>query len=181
MAAACLPRACQAYSKPPPLVEAALSGVMTVLKRPATWEEAKKQLGEPSFMSKLLAYDKVWRAWCSGQHACLLRSVLRLAHITAAAVAQDNMDEPLLKRLAKLMSAPDFTPAAVGKVSTAARGMCMWVRAMEVYGNVARDVAPKRARLRAVQDALRRKQAALAAAQEAHAAITAKATVLRDR
>lgn len=36
-----------------------LSGVMTVLKRPGSWEEAKKQLGDANFMSKLLNYDKV--------------------------------------------------------------------------------------------------------------------------
>lgn len=32
---------------------------MTVLKRPGSWEEAKKQLGDANFMSKLLNYDKV--------------------------------------------------------------------------------------------------------------------------
>jgi dynein heavy chain len=49
----------QAYSKPPTLVDLTLSGVMTVLKRPGSWEEAKKQLGDANFMSKLLNYDKV--------------------------------------------------------------------------------------------------------------------------
>lgn len=52
----------QAYSKPPALVDLALSGVVTVLRRPGTWEEAKKQLGDANFMSKLLHFDKVrWR------------------------------------------------------------------------------------------------------------------------
>jgi hypothetical protein len=31
-----------------------ITGVMTVLRRPATWDESKKQLGDPAFMSKLL-------------------------------------------------------------------------------------------------------------------------------
>lgn len=31
---------------------------MTVLRRPATWDEAKKQLGDSSFMQKLLEFDK---------------------------------------------------------------------------------------------------------------------------
>jgi hypothetical protein len=34
-----------------------------------------------------------------------------------------------------------------GKVSLAARGMCLWVCAMETYGYVAKDVGPKRAKL----------------------------------
>jgi dynein heavy chain, axonemal len=144
------PRA-QAYSKPPALVEMALAGVMTVLKRPATWEEAKRALGDANFMMRLLQHDK------------------------------DAMssDDALLKRLAKLAASPDFTPDAVGKVSLAARGMCMWVRAMEVYGRVAKDVGPKRARLRAAQDNLARKQAALAAAQEQLVAVLAKVAALR--
>ena len=31
---------------------------MTVLRRPPTWDEAKKQLGDSSFMQKLLEFDK---------------------------------------------------------------------------------------------------------------------------
>ena len=63
----------KAYAKPPALVELTLGGVMTVLNRPATWEEAKKALGDASFMEKLVRFDKVphrvvcqsgWRWWC---------------------------------------------------------------------------------------------------------------------
>ena len=49
----------KAYAKPPALVELTLGGVMTVLNRPATWEEAKKALGDASFMEKLVRFDKV--------------------------------------------------------------------------------------------------------------------------
>lgn len=141
----------QAYSKPPALVEMTLSGVMTVLKRSATWEESKKQLGDANFMMKLLQYDK------------------------------DNMDDALLKKIHKFSANPDFTPESVGKVSLAAKGMCMWVRAMEVYGTVAKDVGPKRARLKAAQENLARKQAALALAQEQLAVVLAKVKSLRDK
>lgn len=50
----------KAYAKPPALVELTLGGVMTVLGRPATWEEAKKALGDASFMDKLVHFDKVF-------------------------------------------------------------------------------------------------------------------------
>jgi dynein heavy chain len=40
----------KAYAKPPSLVEFTLTGVMTVLKRLPTWDEAKKALGDASFM-----------------------------------------------------------------------------------------------------------------------------------
>ena len=141
----------QAYSKPPALVELTLGGVMTVLKRPATWDETKKQLADANFMGKMLSFDK------------------------------DTLDDGLLKKIGKITCNADFTPDSVGKVSLAAKGMCMWVRAMEVYGNVAKDVAPKRARLKAAQENLARKQAALASAQEALATVLAKVAALRTR
>ena len=50
---------------------------------------------------------------------------------------------------------------------------------MEVYGRVAKEVGPKRARLKAAQDNLAKKQAALAAAQEQLAAVLAKVASLR--
>jgi hypothetical protein len=79
-------------------------GVMTVLKRPPTWEESKKNLGDPSFMTKLIEFDK------------------------------DKLDDAVLKKITKFTQMPDFTPDAIGKVSGAARGLCLWVRAMETYG-----------------------------------------------
>ena len=68
---------------------------------------------------------------------------------------------------------------SVGKVSGAARGLCLWVRAMETYGTVARDVAPKRAKLKAAQDNLAKKQTALAAAQQQLAEVLAKVQKLK--
>lgn len=91
------------------------------------------------------------------------------------------MDDALLKKINKFTSDADFTPDAVGKVSLAAKGMCIWVRAMEVYGTIAKDVAPKRARLKAAQDNVAKKQAALTAAQTQLEAVLAKVKALRDR
>lgn len=68
---------------------------------------------------------------------------------------------------------------AVGKVSSAARGLCLWVRAMESYGTTARDIAPKRARLQTAQDQLAKKQAALAKAQAKLAEVLAQVASLR--
>jgi len=70
----------QAYAKPPALVELTLSGVMTVLQKTPTWDEAKKQLGDASFMEKLLKFDK------------------------------DKLNDALLKKLQKFTTNPDFTP-----------------------------------------------------------------------
>jgi dynein heavy chain len=81
----------KAYAKPPALVELTLSGVMTVLKRTATWDEAKKALGDANFMQKLMEFEK------------------------------DKLDDSVLKKVSKFTQNPDFTPDAIGKVSGAAR------------------------------------------------------------
>ena len=47
----------------------------------------------------------------------------------------------------------------------AAGALCTWCHAIYIYANVAKEVAPKRARLKAAQDGLAQKQAGLAAAQ----------------
>lgn len=48
----------KAYAKPPTLVELTLGAVLTVLKVSPSWDEAKKQLNDASFMDKLLHFDK---------------------------------------------------------------------------------------------------------------------------
>jgi dynein heavy chain len=48
----------KAYAKPPALVEMTLQAVMTVLKRPPTWQEAKLALGDSQFLEKLMNYNK---------------------------------------------------------------------------------------------------------------------------
>lgn len=69
----------------------------------------------------------------------------------------------------------------VGRVSGAARGLCMWVRAICVYGGVVRDIAPRRARLANAQKALGAKQAALADAQAMLFGTLAAVATLRVR
>jgi dynein heavy chain, axonemal len=52
---------------------------------------------------------------------------------------------------------------------------------MQVYGEVAKEVAPKRAKLKAAQDNLAKKQAQLAAAQEKLAGVLAAVAALRAK
>ena len=59
-------------------------------------------------------------------------------------------------------------------MSTAAKSLCMWVRAMELYGRIYRVVEPKRQRLEAAQEQLKEKQASLAEAQRKLAEVTEK-------
>ena len=79
---------------------------------------------------------------------------------------KDNISDRVLKQIGKYCAKPDFDPQIVGRVSHAAQSLCMWVRAMEMYGRVYRVVEPKRQRLQAAQSQLAEKQAMLQEAKD---------------
>ncbi|XP_061620043.1 LOW QUALITY PROTEIN: dynein axonemal heavy chain 2 [Phyllopteryx taeniolatus] len=122
----------KSYGRPPALVEKVMQAVMTLLNKEPTWAEAKRQLGEASFIKTLINFDK------------------------------ENISDRVLKRIGNYCRQPDFMPDTIGKVSLAAKSLCMWVRAMEVYGCVFRVVEPKRELLNAAEAQLSQKQGELA-------------------
>ncbi|EFJ44216.1 dynein heavy chain 2 [Volvox carteri f. nagariensis] len=105
-------------------------------KIPDYWEPAKKLLNDPTkFLENLFSYDK------------------------------DNIPDHVIKKIESYIQRDDFTPEAISKVSKACTSICMWVRAMYVYHNVALSVAPKRAALAAAQQQLDATMEALKGAQ----------------
>ena len=60
---------------------------------------------------------------------------------------KDNIKPEVIQKIRKYTTNPDFDPVLIEKASKAAKGLCMWCRAMETYDRVAKDVAPKRALL----------------------------------
>ena len=140
----------KAYGKAPALVELTLNGVLVVLKRPPSWDSAKRAMGDPTFLNQLQQYDK------------------------------DKIDDTLLKKIEKYTNNPDFDPEKVAKQSGAAAGMCKWVHAMQSYGVIAKEVAPKRAKLQAAQASLNKKQQALAKALKELEDVKAQVQALED-
>ena len=92
-------------------------------------------LGDQNFIKQLVNYDK------------------------------DNMTDRILKKIGTYCSQADFQPEIIGRVSLAAKSLCMWVRAMEVYGRIYRVVEPKKQRLAQATSQLQEKQAVLAEAK----------------
>ncbi|KAJ1562004.1 Dynein heavy chain 2, axonemal, partial [Cladochytrium tenue] len=121
----------RSYGKPPPLVEKVMEAVMILKKCEPTWDEAKRQLGNPYFIKQLINFDK------------------------------DNISDKILKKITQYCSDENFQPDVVGRVSGAAKSLCMWARAMETYGIIFRQVAPKKERLRVAQETLEKKQKTL--------------------
>lgn len=78
---------------------------------------------------------------------------------------KDNISDRVLRKIGGYVAQADFHPEIIGHVSLAAKSLCMWVRAMELYGRIYRVVEPKRLKLYAALSVLKEKQEALAEAK----------------
>ncbi|XP_060913896.1 dynein axonemal heavy chain 12 [Labrus mixtus] len=89
------------------------------------WGPSKKLLGDMNFLRDLRVYDK------------------------------DNIPVHVMQKIrSEYMTNPEFEPSIVAKASSAAEGLCKWIKAMEVYDRVAKVVAPKKANLAEAQESL---------------------------
>ncbi|XP_013769554.1 dynein heavy chain 6, axonemal [Pundamilia nyererei] len=112
------------FTKPPALVMTVMESVCILLDCKPDWLSAKQLLGDPNFLRRLTEYDK------------------------------DNIKPRILLKLQKYINDPNFMPEKVEKVSRACRSMCMWVRAMDLYSRVFKEVGPKREKLAKAQEEL---------------------------
>ncbi|KAM3621055.1 uncharacterized protein V6R79_005381 [Siganus canaliculatus] len=126
----------KSYSCPPAPVELVMQAVMTLLGRDPTWAEAKRLLSDSHFINTLVHFDK------------------------------DNISDSVMFKVIRYCRQPNFQPDIIGKVSLAAKSLCMWVIAMKDYGHIYRVVEPKRAQFKAAMAQLEEKQAALVKAQK---------------
>ncbi|MEQ2250438.1 hypothetical protein ILYODFUR_000797 [Ilyodon furcidens] len=89
------------------------------------WGPSKKLLGDMNFLRDLKDYDK------------------------------DNIPVSVMQKIRnEYMTNPDFDPSKVAKASSAAEGLCKWIKAIEVYDRVAKVVAPKKQSLAEAQESL---------------------------
>lgn len=127
----------KAYKQPPELVVLTLEAVCILQGNKPDWGEAKKMMSQSDFLESLQNYDK------------------------------DNIPEKKIKGIQKYMKNDKFMPDEVGKVSKAAKSLCMWVRAMDTYARVAKTVEPKKQKLMGAQKQLMDSQAMLKEKQDA--------------
>ena len=141
----------RSYNKAPTLVLTVMESVMILKGVDPSWAEAKKQLGDPNFIKTLVDFDK------------------------------DNMSDRVLKKIGTYVNQPDFTPEIVGRVSHAAKSLCLWVCAMEVYGRIYRVVEPKRKRLSEATQQLKEKQDSLQEARDKLKEVTERMELLKKQ
>jgi dynein heavy chain len=139
----------KAYASPPPAVLTVMEAVMILFKGKTDWGTAKKKISESNFLQQVKGYDK------------------------------DNVPETVIHKVKKYCTNKDFTAEAIKKVSSAAGSLCVWVHAIYVYAGVAKEVAPKKARLKKAEKTLAVKQAALAQAKSELAIVQEKVDSLK--
>ncbi|XP_076448252.1 dynein axonemal heavy chain 3-like [Babylonia areolata] len=115
------------------------------------WGAAKKMLGDMKFLESLKEFDK--------------------DHIPAATMK---------KIREKYISSPDYDPAIIKNVSSACEGLCKWVRAIDVYDEVNKVVAPKQESLNKAQADLNEQLTTLAKKQAELKEVTDKLQALQD-
>nr|KAJ3423148.1 Dynein heavy chain 7, axonemal [Polyrhizophydium stewartii] len=96
------------------------------------WGPSKTLMSDMKFLDNLKAYDK------------------------------DNISPAIMKIIrSKYMDNPEFDPEKIKTASSAAEGLCRWVRAMECYDRVAKVVAPKKEALAKAESELAETMASL--------------------
>ncbi|KAM6202366.1 dynein axonemal heavy chain 6 [Rhynchocyon petersi] len=138
------------FTKPPDLVMTVMEAISILLNAKPDWPTAKQLLGDSNFLRRLLEYDK------------------------------ENIKPQILAKLQKYINNPDFVPEKVEKVSKACKSMCMWVRAMDLYSRVVKEVEPKRQKLRAAQAELDATMATLKEKQTLLKQVEDQIQALRD-
>ncbi|XP_029289697.1 LOW QUALITY PROTEIN: dynein heavy chain 6, axonemal [Cottoperca gobio] len=139
------------FTKPPDLVMTVMEAVCILLNYKPDWHGAKQLLGDANFLRRLTDYDK------------------------------DNIKPQILLKLQKYVNNPDFIPEKVEKVSKACRSMCMWVRAMDLYSKVLKEVGPKREKLANAQGELDATMATLREKQQKLQEVENQIQVLQDQ
>ena len=88
-----------------------MEAVCLLLNEKEDWTTAKKVLGKINLLQTLKEYDK------------------------------DNIPDKVISAIAPYIAMEEFTPVQIKKASNACTAMCMWVRAMHKYHEVATMVA----------------------------------------
>ncbi|KAJ3206554.1 Dynein heavy chain 7, axonemal [Entophlyctis luteolus] len=102
---------------------------------------------------------------------------------------KDNINAAIMKVIrSKYMENPEFDPEKIKNASSAAEGLCRWVRAMECYDRVAKVVAPKKlalaqaeSELAATMVKLNEKRAILKQVEDRMAALEANFKAMCDK
>ena len=139
----------KSFPKPPPAVVTVMEAVNLLLGEKMDWDTAKAVLSRSTFMDELLNYD-------SG-----------------------NVPPDRLRKLVKYIQDPSMAVEAVGRVSSAAKTLAIWVHAVDMFSRVAKEVEPKKLKLAALNAELDAANAVLKTKTDALQAVLDKVAGLQ--
>ncbi len=142
----------RSYATPPEAVQKVMECVCILLGHKPDWDTAKKIMQDSQFMTRLVEYDK------------------------------DSIKRKIIARIGPYVEDdPAMAVDNVAKVSVAAKSLCMWVHSMHIYDAVAKDVEPKRERLREMNIILQEANDKLAVKQQELKVVTDKVAALKAK
>ncbi|CAM9781524.1 unnamed protein product [Ectocarpus sp. 12 AP-2014] len=103
----------KSFQNPPQAVQTVMNAVCLLLSEDQDWDSAKRVLSRNSFMDELRNYNK------------------------------DTLNTERRKSLKRYVDDENMSVDRLRKVSLAAAGMCMWVHAMDQYGDIFEEVKPR--------------------------------------
>jgi dynein heavy chain len=115
----------RAFNNPPEMVQTVMESVCLLLGAKPDWATSKALLGDANFLKNLQTFDK------------------------------DNIPPQRITKVKAYIDNPKFIPEEVAKVSKACRSLCLWVRAIDIYAKVFKEVGPKKAKLALAEEELR--------------------------
>ncbi|XP_068222058.1 dynein axonemal heavy chain 6-like [Palaemon carinicauda] len=104
-------------NKPPDLVLAVMEPICLLLNVKLDWTAMKTLLGDPTMTKRLLEVDK------------------------------DNISDATHRKIQKYTSSSKFVPDEVAKVSKPCKPLCAWLKALDHYAQVLRNIEPKKIKL----------------------------------
>lgn len=125
--------------------------VAILFEEKVDWDNIKKLLADPSFLSKMKGLD-----------------VSKMKPLTQNKIK------------AKIASNAGFIPAEVAKVSVAAKSICEWVRAVSEFTDVNNDVEKKKSQVEGMNAELDKANQLLSVKQNELASVVKKVTDLEN-
>lgn len=123
------------FTSPPDAVRFVMEAVCVLLGEKPDWASSKALLMGTDFLDKLNTFDR------------------------------NNVPENILKKLKTYVSKPEFEPDFVAGKNFACRSICLWVRAIDNYCKVNKEVLPKKQKMSEMNSKLEVANKELAATQ----------------
>ncbi|NWU76504.1 DYH7 protein, partial [Onychorhynchus coronatus] len=95
--------------------------------------------------------------------------------------SESPLPEAVMQKIrTEYLTNPEFDPQLVAKASSAAEGLCKWIKGMEVYHRVSKEIEPKKERLRVAEESLAETMTLLNQKREELAAVEGRLAALEQ-